>query len=144
MLPEQMLEQHWEPVVHAASLAEQVPVPASVVPVPASVVPVPPSAGGGGGGVLVDWQALVSSEVLRHSVPAQQVTPASPSQRVPTGEQIVMPPSGLGVPPPGTVHLRLPLLSGRHSEPLQHWSENWQALAVPVPGAMQQLGFAES
>jgi hypothetical protein len=97
-------------------LAEQVPLdPPSVVP-PSVVPPVPPS---GGGVTVVDWQALLSSEVVRHSVPAQQTTPASPSQRVPTGEHVVVPPSAVGVPP-GAVHFRLPFTSGRHSEPLQH------------------------
>lgn len=126
-----MPEQHWAPLVHADSLAEQVP----------PSLGAPPSVGGGG--VEVDWQALVNSEVVRHSEPAQQTTPASPSQRVPTGEHTVVPPSGLGVPPPGAVHFRLPFTSGRHSEPLQHWSENWQAFPAPVPGLMQQLGSVE-
>ena len=128
-----MPEQHCEPVEHAESLAEQVPVPASVVPVPPS----------DGGGVVVDWQALVSSEVLRHSVPVQHTTPASPSQRVPTGEHVppVEPPSGEVPPPPGAWHRRTPpasgLESGRHRVPLQHWSENWQMLFV----WMQQVGL---
>lgn len=84
----------------------------------------------------MDWQALVSSEVARHSVPAQQGLPASESQRVPTGEHVPpVPPSE--VVPPGAWHFRAPVPSGRHRVPLQHWSENWQVLFA----LMQQVGL---
>jgi hypothetical protein len=108
--PEQMPEQHCVPVEHWAPLAEHVPppVPASVPPsvegVPPSVEGVPPSDPPPVDGT---WQALVSSEVARHWVPGQHVTPPW-SQRVPTGAQV------------GDWHLSPPSVAGRHRAPPQH------------------------
>jgi hypothetical protein len=97
---------------HAAAEEQLEPLAAQV---PASGVP---PVGGG------TWQALVSSEVARHSVPVQQVLLSV--QAVPTGAQ------------EGAEQCPTPLLSGMQSAPPQHWSENWQILPVPVPVGMQQ------
>lgn len=120
--PEQMLEQHCEPPEQDDPLGEHAPPPppSGVPPSVGSVVP--PS---GKSPEVGTRQALVSSEVARHWVPGQHVTPPW-SQRVPTGEQ------------EGDWHVRNapPSVAGRQSALLQHWSENWQ---MP-PEPMQQLG----
>jgi hypothetical protein len=110
---EQMLEQHCDPEVQMVPLAWHVP------PVPASGG-VPPSVGGE---VSRTWHARVSSEVARHSVPAQHVTPPV-SQGVPTGAHVGFWQDSRPVPSP----------AGRHRAPSQHCSENWQVLLC----AMQQ------
>jgi hypothetical protein len=68
----------------------------------------------------IGWQALVASEVARHSVPAQHSLVVV--QVDPTLVQLL------------TVQTSLPSAPGTQGAPPQHWSLNWHC----CPAAMQQ------
>jgi hypothetical protein len=60
-----------------------------------------------------------------------------PSQQEPSSAPVQAPCSAVQV---GVVQRRTPSAPGVHGTPPQHWSRNWQTLAVPVPGSMQHGG----
>jgi hypothetical protein len=77
---------------------------------------------------LLHWQLFGAQQV---------VVSDSPPQAVPAGWQLVV-----------AVQWRTPVASGTQGAPLQHWSRNWQTLAVPTwsgsTAAMQQAGLFAS
>lgn len=66
------------------------------------------------------------------TVPAQQLASSAPEHGAWSAAQV------------GRVHRSTPSAPGTHGAKLQHWSRNWQTLAAPVPGGMQQPGMVAS
>ena len=66
------------------------------------------------------------------TVPEQQLPSSAPAQAAWSAAQV------------GRVHRSTPSAPGTQGAKLQHWSRNWQTLAVPVPGGMQQPGLVAS
>ena len=66
------------------------------------------------------------------AVPAQQLASSAPAQAPCSAVQV------------GSVQRSTPSAPGTHGAKLQHWSRNWQTLAAPVPGGMQQPGVVAS
>jgi hypothetical protein len=66
------------------------------------------------------------------AVPAQQAGSSAPVHGAWSAVQV------------GRVQRRTPSAPGTQGAELQHWSRNWQTLAAPVPGGMQQPGVLAS
>jgi hypothetical protein len=66
------------------------------------------------------------------TVPAQQLLSSAPWHGAWSAVQV------------GWVQCSTPVSSGTHGAKLQHWSRNWQTLAVPVPVGMQHCGLLAS
>lgn len=129
----QKWEQHWPSEVQAVPLGTQA---TQVAPTQSVLQHSPPAA--------QPWPVAVHPEVgWPHFHP-----PAPSSMQEPGAQQEVSPAPLQGALaarqlPPGA-QCSTPLASGTQGEPSQHWSRNWQTLAGPVPGGMQQAGLPGS